>query len=171
MEGERLTPSRKGAIAEAEITAEAARLGMDVYRPVVEGCRCDLILGLGRRLLRIQCKWSRRHGDVIRVMIRTNRHTPNGYVHTKYTADEIDAVMAYCPDLGQCYFLPISMVAGRNCVYLRLAPTKNRQVAGIQWANRYEFPGAIAQLGERLDGIEEAAGSSPASSTQLRVPK
>ena len=30
-------------------------------------------------------------------MIRTNRTTPNGYVHTKYTASEIDAVMAYCP--------------------------------------------------------------------------
>ena len=165
MEGEFLTPSRKGAVAEAEITAAAARLGMDVYRPVVEGCRCDLILGLGDRLLRIQCKWSRRHGDVVRVMIRTNRTTPSGYVHTKYTAEEIDAVMAYCPELHQCYFLPISMVAGRNCVYLRLAPAKNCQAAGIQWARDFEFPGAIAQLGERPAGSRKVAGSSPASST------
>ena len=132
MVGGVLTPSRKGAIAEAEITAQAARLGMDVYRPVVEGCRCDLILGLGDRLFRIQCKWSRRHGDVIRVTMRTNRHTPNGYVHTKYTADEIDAVIAYCPEVEKCYFLPISVVAGRNCVYLRLAPPKNCQARRIQ---------------------------------------
>ena len=168
MEGA-LTPSRKGAIAEAAITAEAARLGLDVYRPVIEGCRCDLVLGICGQLLRIQCKWSRRHGDVVRVMIRTSRHTPAGYVQTKYTAEEIDAVVAYCPDVPGCYFLPISMVAGRNCVYLRLAPTKNSQAARIQWARHHEFSGAIAQLGERLAGSQKVAGSSPASSTQLRL--
>jgi len=169
MEGDDLKPSRKGAIAEAAITAEAARLGLDVYRPVIEGCRCDLVLGLRGCLLRIQCKWSRRHGDVVRVMIRTSRHTPAGYVQTTYTEDEIDAVVAYCPDVNECYCLPISKVAGRNCVYLRLAPTNNGQEAGIQWAEQHKFSGAIAQLGERLAGSQKAAGSSPASSTQMRL--
>jgi hypothetical protein len=51
-----LTPSRKGAIAETAFAAHATRLGFDVYRPVVEGGRFDLILDVGTRLLRVQCK-------------------------------------------------------------------------------------------------------------------
>jgi LysE type translocator len=40
-----------------------------------------------------------------------------------------------------------------------------RRARGRIGAN-FEFEGAIAQLGERLNGIQEVAGSSPASSTQ-----
>jgi hypothetical protein len=162
MEG--LTPSQKGAVAETAIIAHATRLGIEVYRPVVEGGRCDLIFHIGDRLLRIQCKLAALNGDVIRVALRTSRHTPAGYVQTKYTADEIDAVVAYCRDTDDCYLLPSSIVAGRNMIYLRLAPTRNRQERRINWAQPYRL-GAIAQLGERLAGSQKVAGSSPASST------
>src|SRR5215218_8627782 len=55
-----LTPGRKGAIAETAFAAHATRLGFEVYRPVAEGGRFDMILVAGKRLLRVQCKW----GDV-----------------------------------------------------------------------------------------------------------
>ena len=58
----------------------------------------------------------------------------------------------------------MSLAANRKQIYLRLAPTKNRQQVGIHLAEQYEL-GAIAQLGERQSGTLEAAGSSPASST------
>src|SRR5215212_6406442 len=45
-----LTPGRKGAIAETAFAAHATRLGFDVYRPVAEGGRYDLILDVGSRL-------------------------------------------------------------------------------------------------------------------------
>ena len=35
----------------------------------------------------------------------------------------------------------------------------------INLADDFDFVGAIAQLGERVNGIHEVAGSSPASST------
>src|SRR5439155_5561924 len=57
-------------------------------------------------------------------------------------------------------------------IQLRLGPTANNQRHGINWAADYEFaaklggrPGAIAQLGERVHGMHEVAGSSPAGST------
>jgi PD-(D/E)XK endonuclease len=51
-----LTPTRLGAIAEAVIAAEVMKLGLDVYRPVSEGGRYDLVVDTGSRLLRVQCK-------------------------------------------------------------------------------------------------------------------
>jgi PD-(D/E)XK endonuclease len=84
-------------------------------------------------------------------------------VRRSYAPAEIDALAAYCLSLDKIYLLPISLVAGRRAVSLRLAPTKNNQRLGIHWAAKYEL-GAIAQLGERLHGMQEVAGSSPASS-------
>jgi hypothetical protein len=90
-----LTTNQKGAIAETRIIAEAVGLGMQVYRPVVEGGRFDLILAWGGRLVRTQCKWANRAGDVVIVRTRTSRHTPRGYVRNTYGIEEVDGVAAY----------------------------------------------------------------------------
>jgi hypothetical protein len=160
-----LTPSDKGAIAEAVIAAEAVKAGVRVWRPMSEGGRADLVFEIDDRFLRIQCKYASRRGDVIVVPTRTCRHTPRGYVRTTYDASEVDAIAVYCPDVEQsCYYLPIAGVAGRWEVRLRLAKARNNQEFAIRWAADFEFSGAIAQLGERVTGSHEVAGSSPASS-------
>src|SRR5918998_1096015 len=122
-----LSTNDKGAIAEAHIIAAAVELGMGVWRPVVEGQRYDLILEVGDRLLRTQCKWANREGDVVVVRARTSRHTPRGYVYTTYTSREIDGVAAWCPDTAECYFVPIRDIDGRGHMSLRLAPARNNQ--------------------------------------------
>jgi hypothetical protein len=160
-----LKPNQKGAIAETAIAHEAIKLGIDVYRPYSEGGRCDLIFDTGRRLLRVQCKWATRIDAVVSVRLNSScRAAGGGYVRRSYGPDEIVAIAAYCAVIDKCYYLPISMVARRNGISLRLEPTKNRQSLGIHFAEHYEL-GAIAQLGERVAGSHEAAGSSPASST------
>ena len=155
----------KGAIAESAITAAAAELGFVVLRPLIEGRRYDLVIDTGPRLLRVQCKSGRLKRGVVVVTVATCRFTPaQGYVRSKYTAEEIDGVGVYCPDLKRCFFLPIELVAGRSVVHLRIDTAANNQRAAITWAADYEF-GAIAQLGERRTGSAKVAGSSPASST------
>jgi PD-(D/E)XK nuclease superfamily protein len=64
----------------------------------------------------------------------------------------------------QCYYLPIETVAGRSGIHLRVGPAANNQQTAINFAEKFRF-GAIAQLGERVTGSHEVAGSSPASST------
>jgi hypothetical protein len=92
-------------------------------------------------------------------------------LRTFYTPEEIDAFAGYCADLDRCYFLPLETFVNRSAIQLRLAPTKNNQRAGINWAKDFEFAatlgrlGAIAQLGERCHGMAEVAGSIPAGST------
>jgi hypothetical protein len=153
-----------GALAEAEVIAAATRLGFTVSRPLSDGARYDLILGRADWLHRVQVKTASLEGDVIGVRLRTCRHTPRGYVHTVYEPGEIDFVVAYCDELDDCYVLPADLVTGRTKVHLRLGPPKNNQRRRVHWAAHHQF-GAIAQLGERLHGMQEVAGSSPASST------
>jgi hypothetical protein len=160
-----LTPTMKGAIAETQIAAEAVRLGIVVLRPIVEGRRYDLVFDTGPRLLRVQCKWAARKGGVVVVHTRTCRWTSQGYVRSTYSAAEIDAIAAYCPDLASCYLLPIEDVGTRSMVHLRLVRAANNQEAAIKYAATYEFAGAIAQLGERVTGSHEVGGSNPPSST------
>jgi prevent-host-death family protein len=119
----------------------------------------------------VQCKWGAldHEGAVIRVNLQGCRHTPNGYVFSTYAASEIDAVAVYCAELDRCYLLPVSLVAGRRGIHLRTAPTRNGQRACINLAADFEFPGAIAQLGEHLSGTQGVGGSSPPSSTPREV--
>ena len=159
-----LTTNQKGAIAEARITAAAMELGIVVLRPTIEGRRYDIVFDVGPRLLRVQCKWATRKADVVVIRTRTCRHTPRGYVRGTYSADEIDAVAAWCAETDQCYFIPIAKIDGQGFLHLRLGPTRNNQRQLVNWAADYPL-GAIAQLGERLTGSQEAEGSSPSSST------
>ena len=165
-----LTSDQKGAIAETAVVHAAAKLGIDVYRPVMDGTRCDFVLDIDGRLLRVQCKWANRVGDVIAVRCYSSRRSASGFVKRPYTPSEVDALVAYCPELDRCYYLPLENFPGRVQIQLRLARAKNNQRSGIHWAEDYELaarlcrPGAVAQLGERVTGSHEVRGSIPLGS-------
>jgi prevent-host-death family protein len=160
-------PNHKGNVAELAIAAEAARLGLSVLKPLTEHERYDLVLGIGGRLLRIQSKWGASDGKTIQVRLTSSYHSPTrGYVTRTYGKDEIDAVAVYCEATGKSYLVPIEAVAGLGLLTLRLAPARNNQRAALNFAARYEFPGAVAQLEERVAGSDEVRGSSPLSSMQ-----
>jgi hypothetical protein len=141
-----LTPSQKGAVAEAAITAAAIQLGLVVLRPLCEGGRYDLMFDLDPTLLRVQCKLARHVGGVLSVNLQTSRHTPNGYVRTSYTASEIDAVAAYSPHLNECFLMSVNQIADRRVIYLRLEPARNNQNDRINWARDYEFPTVMKRM-------------------------
>ena len=96
-----------------------------------------------------------RHRDVVVLRCYSCRRNRDGLLRRKYADGEIDAFAAYCPDTDCSYFLQFALFTGRSQVLLRLAPSRNNQHLGINWAKDYEFaaklsdPGAIAQLGER----------------------
>jgi hypothetical protein len=133
-----LSTNQKGAIAETAITHAAVRAGIDVYQPVAEGGRFDLIFDVGR-LLRIQCKWAPRIADTILVRCCSSRRTARGSARRKYANGEIDAVAAYCPDNGCCYVVPGPLTLERAEIRLRLNRPRNNQARGVHWALDYEL--------------------------------
>jgi hypothetical protein len=166
-----LTTNQKGTLAEAKIAARAVELGLGVSRPMDDE-RYDLILDLRPVLLRIQCKWVVRVGDIVIARLYTSRRGAEGLINRRYDLGEFDAFGLYCQDTEQCYLLPADEVVAHRQVHLRLLPSRNNQLLGIRWARQYEFGatlarlrGPIAQLGERSDGIRKVVGSIPTGST------
>jgi prevent-host-death family protein len=155
--------NHKGNVAELAIATEAAKLGLSVLKPLTEHERYDLVLGIGGRLMRVQCKWAKKSGDVISIGLTSSRRTRDGFVRTRYSADDVDAIGAYCGELDRCFLIPIDAVAGQWAVRLRLAPARNGQRAALHFAEQYLL-GAVAQLEERRHGMAEVRGSSPLSS-------
>jgi PD-(D/E)XK nuclease superfamily protein len=97
-----LSTGQKGAIAETAVVARAIRLGVHVYRPVIEGGRYDVISISARGCFASSAmgRSARRHRP------RSLRRGPNGIIKRGYTADEIDAIAAYCLEFDRCYFVP-----------------------------------------------------------------
>ena len=162
----------KGAVAEQAIALEAMKLGIAVLWPAADHGLYDLALEIADKLYRVQCKWGRfdRDRNVVTVRIGGSWCSPRGYVRTTYSADEVDLFAIYCGELERCFLLPAALAVGRKEIWLRLAPARNGQRACINLADDFNFPGAIAQLGERVTGSHEVAGSSPASSTERSDP-
>ena len=151
-----MTPDEKGSIAEAEIAAAAVRLGIGVLKPLNDGLRYDLIFDLHPQLLRVQCKWAVRRGEVVIVNCRTCRRGPDGYIRGNYSVGEIDAVAAYCADVDRCFVIPVDRVDGRPSIALRLSPTSEQPASGRELGRGLRLRGytktargAVAQLGER----------------------
>ncbi len=131
-----------GNIAELAIAKEAVRLGLQVLKPLTEHGRYDLALDLGAQIVRVQCKWGNRKGDVIHVRISSSYHSPTrGYVKSTYDENEIDAIAIYCEALDRCYLLPIAAFSGQTMVNLRIGEPQNGQRAALNWPPILSFPG------------------------------
>jgi PD-(D/E)XK nuclease superfamily protein len=164
-----LSTNQKGAIAETAIAHAAVKLGIEVYRPVAEGGRFDLIFAFAdASLARVLCKWAPLVKGTIAIRAYSARRAAEGFRYRMYTAAEIDAIAAYSPETDACYYVPVERVIGRRVLHLRLNPARNNQVDRVNFASDYEL-GAIAQLGERSAGSRKVGGSSPPSSIDERA--
>jgi hypothetical protein len=129
----KMTTTQIRAIAEAAITYHATMLGIVVLEPLIEGRRYDLVLDTGDLLLRTQCKWARRNGDVVVIRSGTRRHTPNGNDRGTDSASRIDGVAAWCPRrVGAASFRsPTSRVkASCTCVWRPLGTARSSLYTG-----------------------------------------
>ena len=141
-----LTTDQKGAIAESAIAHAAIKLGIDVYRPVAEGGRYDMIFDVGTDLVRVQCKWAALHNDVITVRCYSCRRTRDGQLRRGYTGDQIDAIAAYCRDLDRCFYFSVHWLSERTFIQLRLTPTRNNQRSRINRADDFAFDATLGPL-------------------------
>jgi len=114
------------------------QLGYAVFMPVGQNHRYDLLLDLGDRFLRVQCKTGRLKRGVIQfntVSTRGNRSS----VYRRGYQGQVDAFAVHCPQNHANYLVPIEVLP-TGIGSLRLAPTRNGQERGISWAADYALP-------------------------------
>jgi hypothetical protein len=141
-----LTTDQKGTIAETAVIHAVAKLDVPVLRPLNDGLRYDLLFDVAGRFLRIQCKWAPLIGDVVIVRCYSCRRGRDGLLRRAYTADEVDALAAYCPQLERCFLLPLCAFPARKQIQLRVRPTRNNQATGINWADEFDFAATLTRL-------------------------
>jgi hypothetical protein len=132
-------PVDVGERSEAIIFAELVKRGHQVLIPYGTNHRYDLVIDVGGRFLRAQCKTGRlRKGVILFATASTRANTKRAY-QTPYDSEQIDLFLIYCPDTDRVYAVDIgeaaSFVSG-----LRVDPAANGQAKRIRWAADHELP-------------------------------
>ena len=141
-----LTTDQKGAVAELAIARAAAECGVGVYKPLTDGERSDLIFEVESQLYRVQCKYARLYGDVVKVRCYSTRRAKDGLRKRVYRSDEVDLIAVYCADLDRYFLLPDTVFDGRTEVDLRVGLCRNNQRRGVNDAFAIDFGARLTAL-------------------------
>jgi hypothetical protein len=134
--------------------------GIDVYVPLGENTRCDLVIDDSVRLSRVQCKTGRlRLGAVRFAVCSCYGHHRNPTDSRRDYQGQIDFFAVYCPETTGVYLVPIEDLRVRNQAALRVEPSRNGQRRNIRLAADYEIARVSARPTAGLGAIPGAAGS------------
>ncbi len=131
-------PVDVGQRSEAAILSELVRRGYSVLLPFGVNQRYDLVLDLGDRYIKAQCKTGRLRNGVVLFSTKSVQCNTRRTVVKNYDGDA-DVFLVYCPDIGRVYCVPVEE-APIGYMYLRVKPTLNGQEHGVNWASHYELP-------------------------------
>jgi hypothetical protein len=127
-----------GLRSEMAIANALVQLGYAVFLPIGHNHRYDLLLDLGDRFLRVQCKTGRLSRGRIQFNTVSTRGSRSS-VHRRSYAGEVDAFAVHCPQNDTNYLVPIEVLA-KGIGSLRVEATRNGQARGICWAAKYALP-------------------------------
>jgi len=131
-------PVEVGQRTEAAILSELVRRGYHVLLPFGNNRRYDLVIDIEGQFVRAQCKTGRLVRGVVRFSTKSVRSNTARTVTRGYTG-EADIFLVHCPETGRIYSVPVGEAATGQ-MYLRVDPTVNGQVQGVNWAKEYELP-------------------------------
>jgi hypothetical protein len=129
--------TRRGDLAELEITVALVRAGKRVLRPLSSDSRYDLVIDEGTgRFTRVQCKSGVLHAG--RITFRT--YSMNASNPGRTYRGEVDAFGIYCAATRDAYLVPMSAIdACETMASLRVAPTRNGQHSGVRLAAEFRI--------------------------------
>lgn len=133
-------PKTVGDRSQVAITLALIDLGFEIFLPIGENTRCDLLIDDGNRIGRVQCKTGRLRRGVVRFSACSNyAHHGNPRAAQRDYLGEIDYFAVYCPETEGVYLVPIDDVQVRRWGALRVDPPLNGQKRGIRLARNYEI--------------------------------
>ena len=139
-----MNSAKKGIVSDEAVTLALLKCGYTVLRPLGDYSRYDLVVEVGDRFYRVQCKTGRIRRGVIEfatcsVRINTRQRITRAY-------DAVDFFGVYCGELDRVYLVPVDEVGTREAT-LCFTPARNGQLKRIRRAEEYEVrkvePGGI----------------------------
>ena len=122
------------------VAADLMRRGYKIALPYGEDWDFDLIVCRDSSTLeRVQVKYSRSNGELVRVKCFSHSLTSGKVRATKhYTERTIDWLAVYDAGTERCYYVPASELGtGMSALHLRLSHARNNQRIGIRYAADY----------------------------------
>lgn len=131
-------PVDVGRRTEAVVLAELVKRGHRVLIPFGVNHRYDLLLDLGERFVRVQCKTGKLKRGVIRFKAESVRSNTRNVLRRSY-GGEADLFLVHCPQNNRIYAVPVGE-SPTTLGSLRIDPPANGQAKRIVWATDYELP-------------------------------
>jgi hypothetical protein len=132
-------PVDVGERSEAIILAELVKRGHRVLVPYGTNHRYDLVIDVGTRFLRAQCKTGRLRQGVVKFNTASTRANTLGAYTKPYDSEQIDLFLIYCAETNRVYAVDVDEATSFEGA-LRVDPTANGQAKGIRWAADHELP-------------------------------
>lgn len=139
---------RIGNLTELQCATYLYELGCSISIPFGNSEKYDLIMDYNNKLYKIQCKHSSEQfnedGQIYGIMFKTvwQGHNSQGYKKYQYSPEEIDFFATSYN--GKCYLVPCSQCSNEKT--LRILPTKNGQIKGINFLKDYEAKEVLKAL-------------------------
>jgi hypothetical protein len=116
------------------------RVGRTIYLPFGENTRCDLVVEIEGRLVRVQCKTGRLRGGAIRFKVSScYAHHRQPPATTRDYLNDVDYFAVYCLETEGVYMIPIEDIQLTCQGALRVDPPRNAQRRRIRFAAGYEI--------------------------------
>lgn len=128
-----------GQRSEGAILGALVRRGLSVLVPFGVNQRYDMVIDLGGKFVRAQCKTGRLRNGVVMFSTRSVRSNTRRVVARGYEG-EADVFLVYCPQTERVYVVPVETAPPGGNMCLRVEPTVNHQARRVNWARDFELP-------------------------------
>lgn len=144
-----------GDIGEMVAITKFTKEGFVVSKPLSNVARYDFIVEIQNKLYRVQVKateYTKDEGAKMNFSTKTTNYEKGHWKNKRYSLEEVDLFFLYCLENDWSgLFIPKDLEEIPSTISLRLTPSKNNQVKGINFAKDYEFDkqlGLLTQLVE-----------------------
>jgi hypothetical protein len=130
-------PVDVGHRSETAILAAFVERGFEILLPWGINRRYDMVLDLGDRFVRVQCKTGRLKDGVITCSAKSV-HCNTKEILTRRYNGEIEYFAVYCPETRDVYVVPCDDATPAHLT-LRITPPSNGQRRQVRWAAEHEL--------------------------------
>jgi hypothetical protein len=124
----------KGLLGETELTLRLLKNGWNLYKPLDQNSRIDLLAEKRGKFKRIQVKYCTPYKGCLRIELEHPMRNTG-----PYSENEVDEIGVYDAENQNCYLIPLKDILPRGEIWLRVSSLVKKQERNINWAKKYQI--------------------------------